>query len=170
MSQIKIKVRPRSAVRFPGICVHCAQPAAGWMEVRKRIGRVTRLIEVPLCNRCASELRRQSGEEERLQKIGRLVGSALFLLALALILLLTPARLGFTLRLLIALSTATVLTTAVYLWFRRARFQAARPEKKAIRNSAGITTFSWRATTFEFNNETFAERFRDLNETLLMEI
>jgi hypothetical protein len=170
MSQIKIKVRPRNSIRLPGICVHCAQPAAGWMEVRKRIGRVTRLIKVPLCSRCAGELGRQSGEEERLQKIGRLVCGVLFLLALALLLLLTPDRLDFTLRLLIALSTAAGLSTVVYLWFRRARFLAARPEKKAIRNSAGIANFSWRATTFEFNNETFAKRFRDLNETLLMEV
>lgn len=170
MNRVKIKVRPRNTVRFPGICVHCAEPAAGWMEVRKRIGRITRLIEVPLCSRCAGELRRQSGEEERLQKLGRLACVVLFLLALALLLLLMPARLALLLRLLTALLTATVLATVVYLWFRRARFQAARPEKKAIRNSASISNFSWRATTFEFNNETFAKRFRDLNETLLMEI
>ena len=140
------------------------------MEVRKRIGRITRLIEVPLCSRCAGELGRQSGEEERLQKIGRLVCGILFLLALALTLLLTPAGLGFVLRLLMALLVAAVLTAAVYLWFRRLHFRAARPQKKAIRNSAGIATFSWRATTFDFSNETFAERFRDLNEALLMEI
>ena len=170
MSQVKIKARPNRSVRFPGICVHCAQPAADWMGVRKRVGRVTRLIDVPLCRRCASELGRQSGEEERLQKVGRLVCGVLFLLALALILFLTPARLGFMLRLLIALLTASVLTTTVYLWYRRSYFQAARPEKKAIRNSASIANFSWRATTFEFSNETFAERFRDLNEALLMKI
>lgn len=170
MNEVKIKVRPLHAVRFPGICVHCAEPAAGWMEVRKRIGRATRLIDVPLCSRCAGELGRQSGEEERLQKISRLVCAALFLLALAFSLLLTPAGLGFMLRLLIALLAATLLTAAVFLWFRRARFRAALPEKKAIRGSAGITNFSWRATTFYFSNESFAERFRDLNEALLMEI
>lgn len=170
MSQIKIKVRPNKPVRFPGICVRCAQPAAGRMEVKKRMGRATRLIDVPLCSQCTGELRRTSGEEERLQKIGRLVCGLLFLLVFALGLLLTAAELGFILRLLIALSAAALVTTAVYLWFRRAQFRAARPEKKAIRESAGIVTFSWRATTFEFANETFRERFKALNESRLMEI
>jgi hypothetical protein len=33
-----------------------------------------------------------------------------------------------------------------------------------------IANFSWRATTFEFVNETFADQFRAMNEARLMEI
>jgi hypothetical protein len=53
--------------------------------------------------------------------------------------------------------------------FQRAQQKAALPEKQAIRRSGRIVTFSWRATTFEFVNQTFAERFETLNESLLME-
>jgi hypothetical protein len=53
---------------------------------------------------------------------------------------------------------------------QRAQWKAALPEKQAVRGSAKVTNFSWRATTFEFTNETFAERFEAMNESVLMEI
>ena len=170
MNQVKIKVRPQETVQFPGLCVHCGQPAPVAMPIRKRIGRTTRLIDVPLCLDCAQELRRQSADEERLQKIGRLVSAALFLLTLAVAILLTPASLAFLLRLLTGLLVAGAVTAVSLHFFRRATANAALPEKKAIRQSAQIATFSWRATTFNFENETFAERFKEINESLLMEI
>lgn len=170
MNQVKIKVRSQQTVQFPGICVHCGQPAATAMPIRKRIGRVTRLINVPLCSDCAQELHRQSADEERLEKIGRLVSIALFLLTLAVVILLTPAGLAFLLRLLIGLLAAGAVTAVSLHLFHRAQANAARPEKKAIRQSAQIAAFSWRATTFKFENETFTERFKEINEPLLMEI
>jgi hypothetical protein len=33
-----------------------------------------------------------------------------------------------------------------------------------------MVDFSWRATTFKFENELFAERFSELNENQLMEV
>ncbi len=170
MNPVKIKVRPQETVQFPGLCVHCGQPAPAAMPIRKRIGRTTRLINVPLCPDCAQQIRRQSADEERLQKIGRLVSAALFLLTLAVVILLTPASLAFILRLLIGLSAAAGVTAVSLHFFRRAQTNAALPEKKAVRQSAQIATFSWRATTFNFENETFTERFKEINEYLLMEI
>ena len=70
------------------------------MQVRQRYGRITRLIDLPLCSRCASELNRRSADEERLQKISWLISGVLFLLGLAITLLLTPVMLSFGLRLL----------------------------------------------------------------------
>ncbi len=169
MNQVKIKVRPQETVQFPGLCVHCGRPAPAAMPIHKRIGRTTRIIDVPLCPDCAQELRRQSADEERLQKIGRLVGAALFLLTLAVVILFTPASLAFLLRLLIGLLAAAGVTAVSRHFFRRAQANAARPEKKAIRQSAQIAAFSWRATTFNFENETFTERFKEINEPLLME-
>jgi len=170
MNQVKIKVRPQETVQFPGLCVHCGQPAPASMPIRKRIDRTTRLINVPLCLDCAQELRRQSADEERLQKIGRLVSATLFLLTLAVVILLTPVSLAFILRLLTGLLAAAGVTAVSLHLFRRAQANAARPEKKAIRQSAQIAAFSWRATTFNFENETFTERFKEINEPLLMEI
>lgn len=169
MAQIKIKVRPKQPVRFPGICVNCAQPAAEKMSLHKRLGRITRMIDVPLCSDCRRELNRQSGDEERLGKIGRLAAGAAFALAVALVLLLTPGEVTLFLRLLVALALGVVLGQLTLLLFQRAQQKAALPEKQAIRQSARIVEFSWRATTFEFVNQTFAERFEAMNESLLMD-
>jgi hypothetical protein len=140
------------------------------MTVRQRIGRITRTIQLPLCQRCAAELNRQSADEERLTKISWLVSGVLFLLGLAVTLLLTPTMLAFGLRLLIALLVGAGLVTAVIYGFRKPIANAALPEKQAIRQSVTIKTFSWRATTFAFENALFADRFVELNAVRLMEI
>ena len=168
--RIKIKVRPQQTIPFPGICAHCSQPAPETMTLRQRYGRITRIIDIPLCSRCAGELNRRSAEEERLQKISWLVSGVLFLLGLAVTLLLTPAALSFGLRLLIALLVGGGLATGVLWGFRKPLANAALPEKQAIRQSVAIEGFSWRATTFAFENNLFADRFTELNETRLMEI
>ena len=140
------------------------------MTVRQRYGRITRIIDVPLCSRCAGELSRRSAEEERLQKISWLLAGVLGLLGLAIALLLTPAALSFGLRLLIALLVGGGLTTAVLWGFRKPMANAALPEKQAIRQSVAIEGFSWRATTFAFENDLFADKFVELNAPRLMEI
>lgn len=169
MNQIKVKVRPKQNIQFPGLCVHCGQPAPASMPIHKRMGRTTRTIAVPLCTSCAQTIARRSGEEERLQKIGLLVATAVFLITTAIILIATPAGLSFILRLLIALLISSGLTFGVATFFRRAIRNAALPEKKAILHAAQIETFSWRATTFSFANDAFTERFVDINKALLME-
>lgn len=169
MNQIKVKVRPEQDLQFPGLCVHCGNPAPASMPIHKRIARTTRSIDVPLCTSCAQTITRRSGEEERLQKIGMLVGTAVFLITTAIILIATPPGLSFILRLLIALLIGGAFTFGVGILFRRAIRNAALPEKKAILQAAQIDTFSWRATTFSFANDAFTERFVDINESLLME-
>lgn len=166
---IKIKARPDETIRFPGLCVHCAQPGAAPMRLQKRNGRITRLVDVPLCADCAQELSRKSGEEERLEKMGLAAAGVTAVALLALGLLLTPAGLPFWLRLLMGLLAGLGVGTAVLLYARRLALQKALPAKQAILQSAQIKTFSWRATTFMFTNETFYERFRALNQPLLME-
>lgn len=168
--RIKIKVRPQQTIPFPGICVHCSQPAPETMTLRQRYGRITRIIDIPLCSRCAGEFNRRSAEEERLQKISWLLGGVLGLLGLAIALLLTPAALSFGLRLLIALLVGSGLAAGVLWGFRKPLANAALPEKQAIRQSVTIEGFSWRATTFAFENDLFADRFTELNEPRLMEI
>jgi hypothetical protein len=168
--RIKIKVRPQQTIPFPGICVHCSQPAPETMTVKQRYGRITRLIDLPLCSRCAGELNRRSADEERLQKISWLVSGVLFLLGLAITLLLTPAALSFGLRLLIALLVGSGLATGALWGFRKPIANAALPEKQAIRQAVTIEGFTWRATTFAFENDLFADKFSELNAPRLMEI
>lgn len=170
MTQVKIKVRPKQIVRFPAICVHCSRPAGATMTVRKRLSRITRLVAVPVCAHCAAQLSRKSGEEERLQKIDWLVSGAVFFLLCALGWLLIPDGLGGGLRLLIAAGVAFLLTAVVHTLFQNKIKDAYLPEKQAVLASARISDFSWRATTFLFENETFTERFTQINEPLLMEI
>lgn len=138
--------------------------------MKRRIGRITRAIDVPLCRECAHILRRLSGEEERLLKLGKVVGILLFFVVLAFAILFSPAELNLALRLLLALATALLVAIPAYSLFKRAGFRAALPAKKEIYHSIHIARFSWRATTFEFANETFAERFKKLNQSRLMEI
>lgn len=140
------------------------------MTLRQRYGRITRLIDLPLCSRCAGELNRRSADEERLQKMGWLISGVLFLFGLAVALLLTPVALSFGLRLLIALLVGFGLVAVVLFGFRKPIANAALPEKQAIRQSVTIEAFSWRATTFAFENDLFADRFVELNGPRLMEI
>lgn len=168
--QVKVKIRPEQSLPFPGICVYCAKPAVKDMALRKRIGRVTRRVAVPVCADCYRELHHLSAQEERIRNVGRLAAGGLLLLVLAVVLLLTPAGLSFLLRLMLALLAGLVAAEGAVLWFRRLARRAASPAKQAILNAAVIVHFSWRATTFDFVNETFAERFKQLNEPYLMEL
>lgn len=165
--QVKVKVKVGQVVRFPGVCVNCTNPAAHKMPLRKRIGRLTRLVDVPVCADCAAILKRQSGEEERLQKIGYVVMGLVFLITTGLIYLFLPPFSPW-LQFGAAVALGLVVASAVRVYFRRTALKAALPEKKAILDAARLANFSWRATTFEFANETFVERFVDLNENLVM--
>lgn len=167
--QVKIQAHPDETITFPGLCVHCGQPGGTPLTIRKRNGRFTRLIEVPLCADCAQEARRKSGEEERLERIAWAVAGGAALLLFLAGLLLTPAGLGFWLQLVVGLALGVGGGTAVLILLRPLAQRRARPAKQAILSAAQISDFSWRATTFSFSNETFAERFRDLNEALLIE-
>jgi len=166
---VKVKVRPGKTLSFPAICVHCAQPANESLVVSKRSGQIRRLIDVPVCTECSQELRRQSGEEERLQRLGWLAVSITGLLVLVITFFLLPGPWPL-LRLFIALVPALLIATVIYSIFRKKMSDAARPQKRAILESARMVDFSWRATTFEFNNEAFAESFSEINESRLMEL
>jgi ABC-type uncharacterized transport system permease subunit len=72
------------------------------------------------------------------------------------------------LRLIIALALSFVIGAVVLVFFRRRSLAAAHEEKLAILESARLTEFSWRATTFQFHNDEFAAAFALLNESRLM--
>ncbi|MCI0399364.1 MAG: hypothetical protein L0332_11405 [Chloroflexi bacterium] len=168
--QVKVKVRPGRVVQFPKICVHCARPAAERLPLKRRIGRVTRLIDVPLCANCAREAGRRSPEEEQWLRLSWVAAVVAALVAGALLVIVLPAGMPALLRLAIALVVAVPAGRAAYDLCRRRSRAAARPEKKAVLHAAQMVTFSWRATTFEFKNDLFAERFIELNQHLLMEL
>lgn len=170
MSQsIKVKAQPGHTLRFPEICVHCSRPASERLPIKKRRGGNTRLIEVPLCSDCARELQLKSGEEERWQRFGLIATAGIgFIVFIASALLLT-SFLPLWLRLIIAIVVATLAAIGIRELFKRKSLAEARPQKKAILKSARMVYFSWRATTFEFENETFAHWFKKLNEPALME-
>lgn len=169
MSQsVKVKVRPGDTVQFPGICVHCSRPAGERLLLKKRRGRLTRLIDAPLCDQCAAELGRQSGEEERLGRLGRFAAIVIGLLALILGYVLSPSGMPVVIRLVIAVVLAVIAGRLIFTLFRRKSLAAAYPEKIAILDSARINHFSWRATTFCFENEEFADQFVQLNKLRLM--
>jgi hypothetical protein len=170
MTYIKIKVRPQQTVTFPGICVHCGQAAPETMTIRKRLSRITRLIDVPVCADCAGQLRRRSLEEEQLGRLQWLVSGGAFLVIWVAVLLVLPPGVALWLRVVGGLLVAVGVTAVILTIFRRKIQASYLPEKQAILNAARIETFSWRATTFAFENEEFKRRFVEMNEPLLMEI
>jgi hypothetical protein len=171
MSQsVKVKVRPGGTLAFPAVCVHCSRPASERMFLKKRRGRLTRLIDVPLCVQCAAALHRQSGQEERLGRLGRFLAALAAILVLFLGLLLLPAGMPFLLRLLIAVTLSALAGLLLLAYFRRRSLAAASSDKLEILDSARLAHFSWRATTFQFENDDFARRFASLNEPRLMEV
>ena len=169
MSQsVKVKVRPGRTIQFPAICVRCSRPAGEQLTLKRRRGRLTRLIDVPLCDECAAQLRRQSGDEERLGRLGRFIAVLIGLLTLIIAYILLPGGLPLILRLFMALALAVALGKVVLMFFRSRSLAAAHPEKLAILDAARMTEFSWRATTFRFNNDDFAQQFTSLNELKVM--
>lgn len=170
MSQrIKVKVQPNESLRFPGLCVNCDQPAPESMLVQARDGQTIRQIDVPLCNRCAGVLKRESAQEERLRKLSwPVIGLSAFLL-MAIIYFLIPASIGFWPGLFLVLLAGLITAAIIWRVFRGLIFRAALPEKKAIRQAARIESFSRWATTLVFTNESFSQQFIELNESLLME-
>lgn len=166
--KFKVKVQPGDEMHFPGICVHCAQPAGKSMTLRVKREDKVREIDVPLCDDCAAILRRNSGEEERMIKLGRLLLIVASLAGVILMLLLVPSSFSIWLRLGLSLMVGLVVAAIVRRLWRRVIFRAAAEQKREIRESATLETFSWRSATFEFANEAFAERFQELNEASLI--
>jgi hypothetical protein len=114
---IKIKIDPNETMRFPGVCVHCTCPATESMVLEKKEGRTIRQVDVPLCDKCAPQLRRQSAAEERLQKLSRLL-SIVAGVATALTVFLLMAGFAIWLRLPGALLLGLVAAVFVTWLFR----------------------------------------------------
>jgi hypothetical protein len=165
---VRVKVRPGEELRFPATCVYCGQPAGPALPLRRRLGRVTREVDVPLCSDCQQEVRRLSGDEERRQKLAWLVAGLAFLFLFLLLFFLLPAEFPVVLRLALPLGIAGLAAGGVHTAFRRNSLQIARPEKQAILAAARLTGFSWRTMTLAFADETFARSFAALNETQLV--
>ena len=165
---VRVRVRPGEALRFPAACVSCGQPAGPALPLRRRLGRVTREVDVPLCDDCEREVRRLSADEERRQKLGWLAAGLTFFLLFVLLFFLLPAGFPVALRLLLPLGIAALAAGAVYAAFRRSSLQYARPEKQAILAAVRLTGFSWRSMTLAFADEAYARRFADLNEPQLI--
>jgi hypothetical protein len=166
---VTVEVQPGETLRFPPYCVNCGNEATETLRLRKRRGRVTREIEAPLCADCHHELQRLSGDEERMQRMGWFFGALALFLGLIAFLLLLPGWLSFVPRLLLALVLAGGVGALVVFYFRRNSAKHARPEKLAVRNAAHLHDFSWRATTFAFENEDYARQFIELNSAKLLE-
>jgi len=110
---LKVKVKPGKTLIFPAECVHCSRPVTSRMQLRKRKGRLTRLIDVPLCETCAGELKRRSFQEERLARVSWVAAVAVTLASLIFIILLLPSGLVTWLKVLIALFLSLGIGAAI---------------------------------------------------------
>ena len=168
-ARVQINVQAEQTVRFPGVCVNCARPAGDSLPLAHKSGQAVREIDVPLCERCAAVVQRQSGVEERLVKIRRLVAGVTGAALAVLLLLLIPGDMVIWIRLLLALLVGGIAAGLAYALFKPAITRAATAEKRAVLDAAQLESFSWRTATFVFENESFAERFKLLNESLIIE-
>ena len=134
------------------------------------MGHITRLVDAPLCADCAHELHRLSGEEERWRRLSWLLSSLAWLASFSVLFFLLPAGLGAPFRFFISVTIALIIAASTFRYGRRTALRRARPQKQAILKAATLIDFSWRATTFEFVNETFAENFSTINESRLFNI
>lgn len=167
--RVKVKVRPGEALRFPADCVHCNEIASERMRIRHKNGQIARILELPLCNDCHRDLNRKSGEEERLQRLGLVFASLGGLITMVIIFFLLFTESPIWIRLITALILALIVSAGIILIFQRMRTRAVLPEKRNVHDSAQMVYFSWRATTIEFTNDDFAQRFGQLNEDRLMD-
>lgn len=102
-------------------------------------------------------------------RLGRFVAVLAGLLTAAVAYLLLPGGMPTILRLIMAIALAFVVARTIFSFFRKRSLAAAHPEKLAILDSAQMTKFSWRATTFQFANDDFARQFSLLNQSRLMD-
>lgn len=165
--QLIMKIGPNETMRFPGVCTNCANPATKSMQLSRREGHLRRQVEVPICAQCAQQLDKKSAAEERLRKLSWLFAVVAVVVVFLAALFIFP---GFWLRLFLALFLALLTGAIIRRLFQPAIAKAALPQKKAVLESAQLESFNWRSATFKFDNETFIERFIELNEPLILEI
>lgn len=132
-------------------------------------GRRAPEIAVPVCRDCWQQAQAPSEEADLLRQIRRRASGVAALAAVIIVLLVTPESWGIPLRLLAALPFAAVAAASAYLLLRGAVAQAVPPEKRAVLDAVRVEQRSRRATTFVFTNEAFAQRFREVNEPILLE-
>lgn len=164
--QITLRVRPGETVRFPALCVACGQPSVERLTLQKRRGQITRRVDAPLCAECARRLARRSGQEEQLIRLGRLAGAGVALLLAAAAFLAFPIE-SWALRLVIGLGIGLAGGAWVFRVLARRAEAAELPERRAVREAAGIVDFNWREMTLAFVNRDIAERVREMNAAIL---
>jgi hypothetical protein len=138
------------------------------MAMKKWNGRLFRRIDVPVCKTCARQMGRRSWQEERWTRVGWVMAMVAAVLIFALAHFLLFASLPMVLRLTLAVVASGLAAYDGYAFARRKGLSATVPEKKEVQAAARITGFSWQTTTFEFGNDSFAERFIALNNNLLV--
>jgi len=80
---VKLKARPGQVVSFPAVCVHCGRSSSAQMTLSHQEGRVTRLLDAPLCAACGQIANTLTAPEQRLQQIGWLAAGLAGVLVLA---------------------------------------------------------------------------------------
>lgn len=160
--RVTVQAGAKDRVRFPEFCVNCLEDAARRIEIKKQIGQQTRLVEVPICERCQAELTRMTDAEARWRVLSWPMVFLTALLTLVLVWQTTGStELVVRLPLLLTLPLCTAYLArrlvAMLAW------RAAIPRKQQIRRAAAIVDFDNEQTTFSFTNPNFAERFERLN-------
>src|SRR5690606_8811416 len=138
------------------------------LPLRRRLGRVTREVDVPLCDDCQQEVRRLSGDEERRRKLGWLAAGLAFLIVFLVLFLLLPSGFPMALRLLLPLGLAALTAGALCTVFRRSSLHYVRPGEQASLGAGPLSGFSWRTMTLAFADEAYERQFADVNESPLI--
>jgi hypothetical protein len=165
--QITLRIRVGDTVRLPNRCVACGQPGQERLTLQKRHGQITRKLDAPICDDCARQLTRQSGEEERRLRIARVatVTTGLFVLIILVLAGWEPLWLRLAVAFIGAVIVAAVVHRLALSWAAKANL----PEKRAVLEAAQITDFSWRAMTLAFDNPAIFNEVMELNSDILVD-
>ena len=150
---------------FPGnACVHCLQPSTQQVEiVMLKEGYRVRQVSMPFCDGCIALREAKSPRQIQFERLS-VTTSVLLASTIG---VWTTTRIGDLGRwvwgVLLGVLVALIVFGLLYMFVRAWAWGFRSVETRAALNTVRIRDFDWETTTLEFANETYAERFAQVN-------
>ena len=167
MSRI-VKIQGEHPI-FPGnACVHCLQPSTRHVQIMMlKEGYHVRQVAMPFCDDCIARREHRSRRQVQFERLS-LVANVVLALTVG---LWTYTQIshgdsiagGWEWGVLLGVLVALILFGLTYMVARAWSWGFRSAETKAALNAVRIRDFDWETTTLEFANETYAERFAQVN-------
>ena len=150
---------------FPGnACVHCLQPSTQQVEiVGLKENYHARQVSVPFCDDCIALREFKSARQVQFERLSVVV-SVILALTLGLWTTTRISHLGrWVWGALLGVLVGLIAFGVMYMIARAWSWGFRSAETRAVLNTVRIRDFDWETTTLEFANDTYAERFAQVN-------